>query len=1725
MRSVALLVLTVTLVAAMAAPAAAVNLPPDFGVFTVGDTTSFDKPVALAFAADGRIFVSEQRGRIYVLLPDSNAADPRTGYVKQEPPFLAIEDEVLFNWDRGLLGLALDPDFENNGWVYFAYMVETYVEAGESFPDYIQDSYTRVERVQGSVANENVADESTRQVLIGATWETGIPSTHNSHTTGTLVFGDDGSLLISHGDGAHWDFIDSGGNDPESFLPGRVSADQDVGAFRAPYIDSMAGKILRIDPDTGDGLPSNPWYDPLAPDSPRSRVWAKGLRNPYRMDLKRGSGSADPADGQPGLLAVSEVGLNNWEELNLARGGEDFGWPCYEGPGPQPDYQLESPAHSGCTGDDSYVTWPIETWPHGGSVSTPFPGLTGLAAVGATFQSGPGWPTTYRNRLYFTDYVGRWIYAVQLDENDQPVDFIPFATDTATPVELRFDPYSRDLFSIDFTNGQILRYAYTGPTGLGEDPGAPTGLVAEPGSGQAVLSWNYNPEVDVVGYHVYRAADPAGPYTQITAQVVETNSFTDTGLVNGTPYWYRIVAVDSELPPRTSLPSVSVPLIPTSKTWEWYVPHPGPTLDQLDPPAPFPKRLTIPDPNASPNYDLWTDADRAPQLRKTALPDQDFVLETTISLQAFVAGEFFQTGIVVGFAANDAMLFGPLRGTDLALERTGVGTIQSFANAATTLDLRVVRTGNDLSFECRVQPTDPWTVVSVYNTASVPIFAGVVAKTWSSTVGLQVDILRLGLDELDPVAAATADILTGPAPLDVQFGSNSFDPDGDLILHHWDFGDGASSTASAPAHSFTDPGSYEVILDVTDGSGFTASDTLSVFVEGNQAPSAQITAPADGFEFIDGAAPIALVGSASDPDDVVDSLTFAWSVDLWSGGVLSPGHLTPVPGASSSFVPDVADTGQGVSWDVVLTVTDPDGASASDTVRVIDATLPPPAQLDLRASLADGAGPPVVPSDASPWVNLGLAGAAGDGTLQNFGGTGWAGTGGVGDPWRLEFDGVDDIVTVAAGAIAGLDQAASAEMWVRMPDDVQRRSYLLEWVESTTPPFPGLSLAVENGKLRIFLGSWVNLAPVEPSRWTRIVVVKEPGQWMVELDGAVVGQGSTPNLGAQTSELVIGASTFAGAGVYSDHARCAVAELRVYDRALSDANLTVMGAVDASPWADAPRLDAVDPTIADNAGPVELTLSGLDFVDGARVQLIRADLDTLEVDPAGYVSSTQLTATFDFTGLEAGARDLRVINPDGQSSLLAGALTVNAPSPALAAFLAGAADGSSPPVAGTALGPWRSTLGPDSLDLVGFGPGSGWAGDGSVADPWRLGLDGIDDELHLGGPVADSLVVNGQFSAELWIQVDLADSTGSVLAWTAPEGSFELRLQRTGLELFRPAIGQETLGDLPRDRWTHLVFTTDADTTLLWIDGMPAGGAPGMDLQATPPELSFGVQLWCDLAEVKLANVTMSPVQISAAYATGAPQFPAAEAARLTLLGSTQFIADGDSVTIDLEYDDLGYGFGLRGISASLLYDPNLIGFVDASEGELLPGSGDTFFVTDSSTPGVVTLDATLLGQVTGATGAGALAHFRFAEIVVPQDSTTTVTLVLSELIDAQDPPQPIPVLRIKTFEIDIHGGTIVTAPEAQSLTRLLAAAPNPFNPRTQIAFDLGRGGRTRLVVYDLAGRLVRVLVDQTLAAGRHAVIWDGVDASGRRVASGVYLYALRPEDGAEQVRKMTLLK
>ena len=83
---------------------------------------------------------------------------------------------------------------------------------------------------------------------------------------------------------------------------------------------------------------------------------------------------------------------------------------------------------------------------------------------------------------------------------------------------------------------------------------------------------------------------------------------------------------------------------------------------------------------------------------------------------------------------------------------------------------------------------------------------------------------------------------------------------------------------------------------------------------------------------------------------------------------------------------------------------------------------------------------------------------------------------------------------------------------------------------------------------------------------------------------------------------------------------------------------------------------------------------------------------------------------------------------------------------------------------------------------------------------------------------------------------------------------------------------------------------------------------------------------------------------------------------------------------------------------------------------------------------------------------------------------------------------------------------------------------PNPFNPRTEIRFDLPAPGHVQLEIFDIAGRQVRILVDDEMPAGRHKSIWRGIDERGRSVSSGVYFYRLTAA-GRQVTRKMLLLQ
>lgn len=213
--------------------------------------------------------------------------------------------------EQGLLGLAFHPDFEANGYFYINY---THDPAG-SGPD-----VTRISRFQVSAVDPNTADPGSELVVLQ------FDQDFANHNGGDIHFGPDGFLYIATGDGGS-------GRDPNA---------------RAQDLQTLLGKILRIDVDGGTpyAVPNdNPFVDlPTA----RPEIWAYGLRNPWRFSFDRATGD----------LFIGDVGQNAVEEIDLqpasSVGGENYGWSCMEG--------NDSPNFNPC--DGTLLTAPILVYDH-----------------------------------------------------------------------------------------------------------------------------------------------------------------------------------------------------------------------------------------------------------------------------------------------------------------------------------------------------------------------------------------------------------------------------------------------------------------------------------------------------------------------------------------------------------------------------------------------------------------------------------------------------------------------------------------------------------------------------------------------------------------------------------------------------------------------------------------------------------------------------------------------------------------------------------------------------------------------------------------------------------------------------------------------------------------------------------------------------------------------------------------------------------------------------------------------------------------------------------------------------------------------------------------------------------------------------------------------------------------------------------------------------------------
>ncbi|MCP3920757.1 MAG: PKD domain-containing protein [bacterium] len=539
----------------LAPPLAAQSLPPDYvDELILG---GWDNVVGGVFDANGRMYVAEQRGHVHIV----------ENGVRLPGPLIDIEDEVG-NWrDFGLLSIALDPDFLVNGHIYLYYVVDRHhlLFAGTGNYDpgtnqYYAATIGRITRYTADAAtNFTTLVPGSRLVLLGDTIDSGVPILHESHGTGSIVFGEDGTLIASSGDGASYTAVDSGSHNStywnQALNNGIIRPAENVGAFRSQLIGSLNGKLIRIDPATGDGVPSNPFYDAGEPRSARSRVWCLGLRNPFRIALRPGTGQSNPAAGQPGAIYIGDVGWNTWEDIHVAtEAGMNFGWPIFEGltlnggyndaltqnldaPNPAnncgvPFFRFQdlikqeqldqSPSFPNpCNGQQIPASTPTFMhrrpeldYRHGSDVTripvfsgndaaiaflgTPGSPVAGQAfdgrcAVAGVWHSGVGFDPVYNGLYFHMDYTTNWMRAIDFGPDDKPTEVLDFGV-PQRPVFLTEDPTDGSLVYVPFQQYELRRIRFAGNVNI--DPDAEIGADTLFGAGPLTVRFDGTSSTD-----------------------------------------------------------------------------------------------------------------------------------------------------------------------------------------------------------------------------------------------------------------------------------------------------------------------------------------------------------------------------------------------------------------------------------------------------------------------------------------------------------------------------------------------------------------------------------------------------------------------------------------------------------------------------------------------------------------------------------------------------------------------------------------------------------------------------------------------------------------------------------------------------------------------------------------------------------------------------------------------------------------------------------------------------------------------------------------------------------------------------------------------------------------------------------------------------------------------------------------------------------------------------
>lgn len=481
-----------------------------------------DEPMAFEVMNNGDVLIAERKGA----LKRYDAANDSVYLVKQidVTTKYTSRDGTMSESEEGFMGLALDPNYEKNNWVYLYF----------SHPTESTHVLTRW------VFKDNVLDASSKKTVLSIPVQREICC----HTGGGMVWDQKGNLYLTVGN-----------NTANSFMahsderPGRENWD-DQG--RAANTNDLRGKILRIHPED-DGTYSIPKGNLFEEGTPGTRpeIYTMGHRNPWRVSIDNKTGFLYWGEVGPDANEDSEIGPRGYDELNQARKPGNFGWPFFVGPNkPFPYYDFEEGKPHAFKDPANYTNNSVNNtglellpplapafiyYPYRASEEFPLVGSGARSATGGPIfrkfdfskQASGVFPSYYEGKWFVTDFSRGWIMTVSMTREGDYQSMEPFlpSYQPVGAIDMKFGPQG-DLYILEYdsnwfkksSNSMLVKISYNG---FNRPPVAQAGATRKGGQvpfeAQLTAQGSSDPDGDKLAYE-WSISDASG-------RIIET--FTD----------------------------------------------------------------------------------------------------------------------------------------------------------------------------------------------------------------------------------------------------------------------------------------------------------------------------------------------------------------------------------------------------------------------------------------------------------------------------------------------------------------------------------------------------------------------------------------------------------------------------------------------------------------------------------------------------------------------------------------------------------------------------------------------------------------------------------------------------------------------------------------------------------------------------------------------------------------------------------------------------------------------------------------------------------------------------------------------------------------------------------------------------------------------------------------------------------------------------------------------